>query len=291
MKIVVGVDLSGYWKTPVALLGALKFKEPEVLFVNAVESVLPDGSFIDFPANHPIAAIIDENEAEGLRLAQEAQATLGAGGETLVVRGEPKNELLKICDDQDADLVAVGSERKSVWGDLFFGSVAKGMLAGAKCSVLFGKSPFNSADGLTVVFATDHSEYANQAADWLIAHKPLGIQTMIVLTAASVNPLVGKQIMQHVDSLGDSILKSVLDAIRLKNEEIAAKFQAAGIPCSAEVREAHPTIAIEDAMKEHSADLLVVGAQGRGFIERLRVGSNSFEQVVNTPFNVLVVRP
>lgn len=291
MNALIGVDLGGYWKTAVDLLQRLDFDQLNPTFVNAVESVLPDGSFMELSSDHAITQIIRENEAEGMRLAEEAKARLGLGGTAVVLRGEPKQILFDVSEETGADIVALGSERKSILGDLFFGSVAKAMLSGSRCSVLFGKQALGNEGPITAILATDHSDYANRAAHWFLKSKPRGIGKLVIMTAATVNPLVGKQVVQNVENMGDSIVASIMDGIRERNQMIANGFTEAGINCVAEVREAHPSAAIEAAMKEHNADLLIVGAQGRGFLERLRVGSISFDQVVNRPFNVLVVRP
>lgn len=290
MKAVVGIDLGRHWEKAVVLLRRLGFENLDPVTVNVVESVLPDGSFGDFGDSHPIEQMLKENEAEGLRMAEEAQGDLG-GGTAQTVRGVPKEALLKVCDDVDAGLVVIGSEKKSALGNLFFGSVAKGLLTGSKCSVLFGKTRLANEGPLTAVFATDHSDYADRAAEWLMRAAPKGIGKLVVLTAVQVNPLVGKEIVQHVENVGDSVLASILASIRKKNEDLAQRLSDGGLTCVPEVREAYPSVAIEESIKEHGADLLIVGAQGRGFLERLRIGSTSFEQVVNTGYNVLVIRP
>lgn len=291
MNTVVGIDLGRKWATVVRLLKRLDIEGLNQIFVNAIESVLPDGSFIDLPTDHPISQIVAESRAEGMKQCEEAQAMLGGMGECTARPGVPKEVLFHIMEERKAELVALGTEKKSALGDLFFGSVSKALLTGSKCSVLFGKNEVPESGPLTAVFATDHSDYANRAAEWLLRSGIRGISKLVVLTAATINPLVGRDIVQHVVNMGDPILKSIMGEIRESNEALAARFTEAGIPAAAEVRETHPSIAIEDAMKEHGADLLIVGAQGRGFLERLRVGSTSFEQVVNRPYNVLVVRP
>jgi hypothetical protein len=44
-------------------------------------------------------------------------------------------------------------------------------------------------------------------------------------------------------------------------------------------------------MLDTKSDLLVLGAQGHGFLARLRMGSKSFHQVVSERYSVLVLRP
>lgn len=290
MKTLVGIDLEGYWRQVVPLLKRMRFEANEATFYNAVESVLPDGAFVNLPDTHPIQQMMDENEAEGRRQAEEARAIFG-DGTVEVHSGEATAKLLHFAENHAMDLVAIGSERKSTLGSLFFGSVSQGLLTGAKCSLLVGKNPPTDDGPVTAVLATDHSIYANRSIEWLLERKPLGIGKLVILTAATVNPLIGSQIMQHVENMNETVLEFIIKGLRDQNDHIAHRFRQLGIDAVGEVRQEHPSHAIESAMKEHGAELLIVGAQGHGFLERLRIGSTSFEQVVNTPHNVLVIRP
>jgi nucleotide-binding universal stress UspA family protein len=47
---------------------------------------------------------------------------------------------------------------------------------------------------------------------------------------------------------------------------------------------------IGEVMREKAADLLVIGAQGTGVLERLFVGSVAMHQVVNEPWNLMLLR-
>jgi hypothetical protein len=48
---------------------------------------------------------------------------------------------------------------------------------------------------------------------------------------------------------------------------------------------------LRELMRTEQADLLVLGAQGHGFLDRMRSGSVSFHQVVGESYSVLVLRP
>jgi nucleotide-binding universal stress UspA family protein len=43
-------------------------------------------------------------------------------------------------------------------------------------------------------------------------------------------------------------------------------------------------------MQETHSELLVLGSQGHGFMERIALGSTSLEQAIKQPYSVLVVR-
>jgi nucleotide-binding universal stress UspA family protein len=48
--------------------------------------------------------------------------------------------------------------------------------------------------------------------------------------------------------------------------------------------------AIKQTMQEFNAQLLIVGAHGHGFFERMMLGSIALHQVVAEPHSVLVLR-
>jgi nucleotide-binding universal stress UspA family protein len=48
--------------------------------------------------------------------------------------------------------------------------------------------------------------------------------------------------------------------------------------------------AVETAMRDQKADLLIMGAKGKGFWDRIRLGSNTLHQALNTSNDLLVLR-
>jgi len=75
-----------------------------------------------------------------------------------------------------------------------------------------------------------------------------------------------------------------------RNEQVCERLRALGAQCESRVEEAHPNEAIQNAMKETEADLLILGAQGHGFWDRLAIGSISFHQAIAEPHSVLLLR-
>jgi len=76
-----------------------------------------------------------------------------------------------------------------------------------------------------------------------------------------------------------------------RNQLVIEMLQPIAKEFSSLVFDGHANDAMEQAMKDANADILIVGAQGRGFFERIRLGSKSFHQVFNSPHHVLVLRP
>ena len=59
-----------------------------------------------------------------------------------LVRGfEPSEDLIKVAEDTDAELIVIGLRRRTPVGKLLMGSVAQRILLGAECAVLAVKPP------------------------------------------------------------------------------------------------------------------------------------------------------
>jgi nucleotide-binding universal stress UspA family protein len=72
-------------------------------------------------------------------------------------------------------------------------------------------------------------------------------------------------------------------------DEIVARFDGAGVPIAAELRQGSPWREINAFAKERHADLIVVGTHGRRGLPRALVGSVAEKVVRTAPCPVLVV--
>ncbi len=259
--------------------------------VHVVESIFPDGSFPPFGPNHAVTEMIYVREEEGKKALDRAKEALGNGAEAEIRRGDPARELMTYADEADADLIAIHSEAKGTYGDLFFGSVAKGLVQAADQSLLVAKGE-SAADGpLQVVFATDHSEYAARSLDLLLSWAPKGWGKVWVVTANETAPAVAALLVHDLPHLVDEAPIWIREKLEELNRKTVDRFVRAGIPAEGVVIDAHPNDAMRTVMMDTGADLLAMGAQGHGFLARLRMGSKSFHQVVSEKYSVLVLRP
>ena len=280
IRIVAGIDFENY-PLALAFLERLRFADAEVRLMHVIESLLPDKSFPDLKPEHPISILMAEHERQGDTELVKAGKLLQASGYrqgTELQRGDPARALVEYARDSSAEVIAVGSAQKGAWGSLFFGSVTKALTASAEQSLLVAKSHPRSKDGLTAVLAVDHSDYCNACIDRFIEWKTQGVQRITVVTA-----------MQDASN-PDLQLAHINADFEAKNAEICNRLAAVGIECDHRLVQGHPNLAIEEAMQETKADLLILGARGHGFWDQSRLGSVSHYQVVATPHNVLVVR-
>lgn len=290
MRAVVGVDLSGSISAA-HLLTRCKFDPAQIHLVHVVESVFPDGSFPPFGPNHAVTEMIYVREEEGKKALERAKDALGNGAAADLRRGDPARELMTAADELEADLIAIHSEAKGTYGDLFFGSVAKGLVQAADQSLLIAKGEAEAEGPINVVFATDHSDYAERSLDLFLSWAPKGLGRVRVVTANETAPAVAALLVHDLPHLKDEAPIWIREKLKERNQKTVERFARAGIQAEGVVNDAHPNDAMRTAMLDTKSDLLVMGAQGHGFLARLRMGSKSFHQVVKESYSVLVLRP
>ncbi len=290
MKAIVGIDLSGSISAA-HLLSRLRFDGIHMRLVHVVESVFPDGSFPPFGPHHAVTEMIYVREEEGKSALERAKAAMGDSADSELRRGDPARELMEVADEQHADLIAVCSESKGSYGDLFFGSVAKGLVQAADQSLLIAKGDIAAEGSLEVVFATDHSDYANRSLDLLLSWMPKGVRKVWVLTANETSTAVAALLVHDLPELKDDAPIWIREKLEERSQKVVEKFKRAGFDAEGVVLDAHPNEAMHSVMVDTNSDLLVMGAQGHGFLDRLRMGSKSFHQVISERYSVLVLRP
>lgn len=293
MKVLIGVDSSGDSLLAARMVLALKFPALEVELIHVVPSLFPDGSFPIVPSDHAIAMVMDQKRKEGQSALDDAKAIFDAAGvpsQTFLKLGDPVHEILAQAERSGANLVAIHSTTKSYYSSMFFGSVAKGLVIGAKASVLIVKGETVPSGPIKAVFATDHSAYINNCLSMLVEMNPKGLGSVTSVTANELaTNFAGWGLPQAIPSLAEGG-EWTREALEEKNIGTVAELAKISPSCHSLVIDAHPNDAIREAMDSTNADLLIVGAQGHGFLERVMLGSKSMHQVMNEPHSVLVLR-
>ena len=146
---------------------------------------------------------------------------------------------------------------------------------------------------LHAVFATDHSDYAERCVGVLTALAPRGIERLTVLTACP------KRLTDDFDDLAAEMLDAAYGTVQqsaaARNlqtlERLSGKIGTPQTSFESVVLPGEPRAVLSDFMKECGAELLILGAKGHGPIERLALGSVSFDQAIGPhPWSVLILR-
>ncbi|MBS1709046.1 MAG: universal stress protein, partial [Armatimonadetes bacterium] len=266
MKCVVGIDYRGLFERGAALLAGLAPSTCETVVVRVIEPVVSEG-VPGLTPGHPVYDLTDSLVKDAESHVDEEAAKLAksfAVSDKVVLMGDPGIELARYADENDADLVVVGSEQKSFLASIFLGSTTRSLAIYCPCSVLFGKSAPKS--GARLVWATDLSVYNKACLRKFLSWNPSGVKEVVVV---------------HSDVEG---VPGEIEEL----EAFANSFSPLGAKVSTVLSDQEPAKALDSVLLP--GDLLVVGAAGHGFMERALLGSVSFHQVVHTQHNVLVMR-
>jgi len=144
---------------------------------------------------------------------------------------------------------------------------------------------------LSVVIATDHSQFMTDALAELCRMQPTGLKNVIVLTANAVVGSATTMLVHGLPELGEKAERWISEKVGEENQNVCQSIASLGASCTAEVREGYPNAVIGQAMAEHCADLLILGAPPHSSFERFAFGSVSAEEVLNAPYSVLALRP
>lgn len=291
MKILIGVDTDTTYKAALRLCQRLRFPNPSWSLAHAVETTLTFAGFGPMvEAAHAVDFAKLAHDAGQRALDQAASDTKAEGiqADYLLLDGNAADSMMRFADEKGIDLIAVHSDRKGRLGSFFLGSVSRGLALCAKQSVLISKGDVAAENPVSAVFATDHSEYANKALGRLIEMAPAGLKNIHVLTSMHLSD-AGPYFNIGEDAI--PVEKQIVEKTGSKVREIVQRLGDAGYTATGQVYNLPVNEAIRRGMEDSGAELVIVGAQGHGFMHRLTLGSTALYQVVVEPHSVLLIRP
>lgn len=294
VKVLVGVDNHLAYSPALHLLSRFRFENAETTLLHCVS---PVPAF--FPADVPEAPTIgteylrtmEEIGEKALEDAVDEACRYGMRAEKELRFCGATEGLIECAAETDADVVVVRTEHCGPHRNPLAGSVGKGLVVNCPSSVLVAKEPSNATGSLKAVLATDHSpESCRWIAEFLSWHAK-GIAVIHVVTAYELDDRTARILNSNLPALGGLAEEWVEEHLHRLNANVEAKLKSSGYATTSRVAAGHPNEVIRKAMEDTRADVLIVGAQGHGFVERLMLGSCSLHQAVAEEYPVLVVRP
>jgi nucleotide-binding universal stress UspA family protein len=198
---------------------------------------------------------------------EQAKTASGANLQTMALASEsPIRGLHQLAEQEDADLIVVGTSHRGKLSQALAGVVARGILHGSPCAVAVAPEGFRDRrpELARVGVGYDGRPEAEQALTRAIELAKGSGASLRLIAVATASPLVEP-------------LQEVLDeGVSRASREVEASGKLAG----------GPAIRLLD---EHGLDLLVVGSRGYGPIGRVLLGSLSSEVVRDPSLPVIVV--
>jgi len=237
--------------------------------------------------------------------------------ETILGEEPPQHSLVTAAEQWRAELIVLGARGVGPLQRLLVGSVAKVVAHTSNLPVLVVRTPNNKAgenggptqealpqepksDPLRVLFACDGSQTSNQAGQFANKlHWPPNTKAQLItviesLLAGDVPEWLKEEAREEETEL--MARAWVEEHEKFKQEELHRLEQAClEMPGQFHwneplVVEGHPSEQILKAIEEQKADLVVLGARGRGAIARFLLGSTSDTMLNHAPCSVLIVR-
>jgi nucleotide-binding universal stress UspA family protein len=231
-------------------------------------------------------------EAGDELLAREAGRLREAGwaGTKLVRYGHPADEIVRVAEELDTDLVVLGSHGLTGLQHYLLGSVSSAVFQHAPCSVLIVKGDHaccTADDPLKLLLAYDESPSAEKAVDYC-ANLPLGDHARVtVVSVLALVTLYRQDISQRLSwhwqqqkLAAREALERVTKEVRWATPNVDFKLLESG----------DVTKEILKVAGELGSDLIVVGHKGTGAIKQFLMGSVATRIGHHAPCSVLAIK-
>lgn len=276
-KLIVGLDGLDGGADAFALARMLAPDETDLVLVHAYpyEHEPSRASALDYDA-------LIRGDAEKLlaeAAPQDRPATLLAVGDL-----SPARALHHAAEEQDADLIVIGSCRRSAIGRVLVGDVSRSTLHGAPCAVAIAPRNYRlHAHGFESIGVGFNGTEESRAALRLAAElaRETGAE-LRVLTAARTPAPMGPAYAYSYD------LYDVREQNRLHAQQTLEKAVAElGVPATPEIVDASPGAALEELSKH--VGLILAGSRGWGAARRVVLGSTTDHLAHRASCPVIVV--
>jgi nucleotide-binding universal stress UspA family protein len=284
--IVLATDLSPAWNEVIACAGEFKALGVSEIILTHVITVLFLGGLegsIREEARPKLEAQKAKLEAQGFKVGIEMPTGLPA---------QSLNEVARCCG---ADLIVVGSHGKSVWREAVLGCFTCAVVHHAQYPTLLlnvalkkemakGTCRLQATQLLRhVLFPTDFSEIAARAADYVEHLVPKGLGQVTILSALDVPG--GEAYPPGFQETAEAKVRASLQAT-------AKRLRQAGVSqVHSHFDPGHPLPAILRVLTSQDISLIVMGTQGKGFIQELFLGSVAHNVSRLAPCPVLLIPP
>lgn len=225
-------------------------------------------------------------EAERELQRQVDAGPAGVNAHVEVVLGHPVEHVLAAAEAKEAELIVLGTHRKSPLKDILVGTTADQLIRHAQRPVLVVRDAPAQAyrKALAAIDLSDHSRRAVEFAASLLPQLPISLLYVYSMSYTGVASLS----QDPADSeKNEQLLRNLL---REEDRRQLDEFAKLGSEQKVNIRAGQVLSVIPEEVAQQQADLLVIGSQGRGGVARALLGSVAGALVRRPPCDILVVR-
>lgn len=287
MRILVGIKPGSDVQAVQEWLAALQLASTEIEVQTVAEPIaLSSPAYLGVGGTLPVE-VVEAQESAAQAVADTARQALNAQVAT-VAYGDPASEIMARAEATQADLVVAQSEPKSWFNNMFMGSVTRRLaMEGATSALLLKSAPKHG--GRVAVFGSDLSEYSQRAWQQFLQMNAQGLERIIAVTAVDTRPVDFGPLLPDPTPFMPNI--PVVNRDSLLERLRQACPAPAGVAVEHALIDGTPADALEPYMESVGADLLVLGAQGHTWADRVAIGSVALHMTMWGRSTLLLVRP
>lgn len=208
------------------------------------------------------------------------------------LNGDPVETILKICEEEEIDLLVAGALEKESLIKYFMGSVARKLSRRVKCSMLMLTEPSTQSIPLQriVVEGSDNPKTENTIAKALEIAKAFNVKCIDIIQETDLN----KAALIRSDEFRENEMvrhkEKLIEEEDKKIEYILSCNDCANLQINTERIEGKPGYVITKYARENNADLLVLNSPDRklNLIDRVFPTDIEFA-LADLPCNLLIV--
>jgi nucleotide-binding universal stress UspA family protein len=258
-NVLVGVDGRGGGRDAIALATRL-LDDSGKLTLAHVHPGLTN------PYHAIVPGLIKEEQEASAKLLEDERAQPGVGAELVsVVAQSPGQGLHEQAEEQGADLLVVGSSKRSLLGRVFIGDDASAALNGAPCAVAIATAGYSQLGRPLEKFGVAYNE-SPESKNALEVARELARETGASVSALEVVHLSAFAFggLVAAPPMGDAI-EDMLNQAQARMNELQG----------VDGRASYGLVGEDLAAFGDQVDLLIVGSRSYGPVRRLVFGSTS----------------
>lgn len=294
MKIVAGIDPHHDARPLIGLIAQMQFPQSIAICasIGPIPVTSPPG--LTTCPDELFSRLLEDQRTAAChaleRVANELKS-LEIPCEQIYELGDPAFHLEAIAVSRHADLIAIGSREVGPALSFALGSVGRALTIKSKHSLLIVKQPHAKNRPLRAVFAFDGSNYCLRSVDEFVRLRPAGLAHIELLIVDTPDPDSSPVTRMRGDGAFELGQERRHEMLLESAEPAVAKLRKAGYEVRPVCHSGGVTEVIRSQVIDSAADLVILGAQGHGWIERVFFGSVSVAQAVSEPHSVLILRP
>lgn len=240
-----------------------------------------------------LLAVLDRTAEFVAKGAARAMSRRWADAEARVVDGSPVDAIMSEAARHRARVIVMGWRGHGAVRRLLAGSVSRGVVRRAPCSVLVVKRAVKNVRHLVV--AVDHSAHSRRAVALVSRFTPprggrVSLFTSVDAMHVPSHALVSPDTRAAVSAEVRRINKARLEKARQSLDGAARTLTRAGWRVDRVITTGAPLRDLLATIARRRADLVVVGAKGGSGVRHLLLGSVSEGALNHSPVPVFIVR-